>query len=95
MPIVTFGQIPVPPRGYPSPAIISGQLVLAADPTPDPAKTLAQWNHEFTARRQFAPRDQLTLEGMFNESGDDRSALKRLAAAPKHDDVIAGRMQAA
>lgn len=63
-------QIPIPLRGYPAPAVISGQQAADPDLGGDAQDTLAQWNYRFSATRQFAAQDEMTLEVMFNhESG--------------------------
>jgi LysM repeat protein len=62
-------QIPIPLRGYPNPAVISSQSAAPPESGGDAAKTLAQWNYDFTVSRQFAAQDELTLSILFNQNG--------------------------
>ncbi|HEX2095056.1 MAG TPA: hypothetical protein VHG28_21835, partial [Longimicrobiaceae bacterium] len=67
----TIGQVAVPIalRGYPEPAVISGQQALPPDEGGLPDSTLTQWNYQFDAQRTFAAQDEMTLEIMFNDAG--------------------------
>ena len=78
-------QVPIPLRGYPNPALISGQSATPPETSDDPTKTLAQWNYDFTVDRQFAAQDELTLSILFNQNSTDSNAA---ADTPKTIAVI-------
>jgi LysM repeat protein len=80
-------QIPVPLRGYPEPAIISDQTASRPQRTADPAKVLAQWDYGFSAMRQFAAQDQMTLKVLFNQP-DDYTSPSAAAGANHYEAVI-------
>ncbi|MCX8477835.1 MAG: LysM domain-containing protein [Sphingomonas sp.] len=65
-----IGQVAVPIalRGYPVPAVISGQQALPPGAGGAPDSTLTQWNYQFDAQRPFAAQDEMTLEITFNEA---------------------------
>ena len=68
-----IGQVAIPIvlRGYPVPAVISGQQALPPAAGGAPDSTLTQWNYQFNAQRPFAAQDEMTLEISFN--GTDAS----------------------
>lgn len=65
-----IGQVAVPIalRGYPVPAVISGQQALPPGAGGAPDSTLTQWNYQFDAQRPFAAQDEMTLEITFNDA---------------------------
>jgi LysM repeat protein len=65
-----IGQVAVPIalRGYPVPAVISGQQALPPDSGGQPDSTLTQWTYRFNAQRPFAAQDEMTLEISFNDT---------------------------
>jgi len=79
-------QIPVPLRGYPEPAIISKQHAAGSNPSADKVVTLAQWDYTFTAARQFAAQDTMTLEVLFNHP--DGVVNSPLAGDSRYDAII-------
>lgn len=66
----SIGQVAVPIalRGYPVPAVISGQQALPPGAGGAPDSTLTQWNYQFDAQRPFAAQDEMTLEITFNDA---------------------------
>jgi LysM repeat protein len=75
-------QIPVPLRGYPPPVVISNQVSETGWPggnqnvqvlTAETQATETQWNYGFSALRQTAAQDVLSLEVRFNTSGGTSS----------------------
>ena len=81
--------IPIALRGYPEPAVISGQQALEPAVGESPDSTLTQWDYQFNARRTFAAQDEMTLEITFNvtaatplrpQAASDRSAVIRTLA---------------
>ncbi len=76
---VGIAQIPIPLRGYPSPALIASQSATPPEPGGDPTKTLAQWNYDFTVSRQFAAQDELTLSILFNQNSTNGTAAPATA----------------
>ncbi|WP_417585114.1 LysM peptidoglycan-binding domain-containing protein, partial [Nitrincola sp.] len=79
-------QIPVPLRGYPEPALVSKQNATGSYPSQDKVATLAQWDYTFTAARQFAAQDTMTLEVLFNHP--DGGVNSPLAGDSRYDTII-------
>jgi LysM repeat protein len=78
--------IPIALRGYPVPAVISGQQALP--PATDvglPDDTLTQWNYQFNAQRPFAAQDEMTLEITFN---DDQASAPAVRGAADRSAVV-------
>ncbi|WP_107694426.1 LysM peptidoglycan-binding domain-containing protein [Nitrosospira sp. Nsp2] len=82
--------IPIALRGYPVPAVISGQQALRPGEGGVPDSTLTQWNYQFNAQRPFAAQDEMTLEITFNDA--DASTLAPRGAADRTQviQVLAG-----
>jgi LysM repeat protein len=81
-------QIPVPLTGYPSPVVISDQTASTGWPGAAQA-TETQWNYGFSALRQTAVQDILTVEVRFNSSGGASSVNGSVSPTPsKHELVI-------
>jgi hypothetical protein len=76
-----IGQVAVPIalRGYPVPAVISGQQALPPDAGGQPDSTLTQWTYRFNSQRPFAAQDEMTLEISFNDAEPTQPATRGTA----------------
>lgn len=87
-----IGQVAVPIalRGYPVPAVISGQQALPPAGGGEPDSTLTQWTYSFNAQRPFAAQDEMTLEISFNDSSPTCGALNDTVDRSAVVQVLAG-----